>query len=213
MKAKVAVKPPAEQQGMRDRMINAFAASFIINEGGSVAHFDDNAKILIHGFIDYIMQAYPKEARHLTTLYELLSEHQDNASETFSHMSRLNGRAQAVANQISRVGLEERGSILSTSYRQIDWMSDYNVKACLSHSNFNLTQFITGKMDIYVVLPEDQVKEHQRFVRMLLSLIMSFIVQIDSSQEKMLFLLDELAQFSYCPDVEQAIEVLRARKP
>lgn len=204
-----------EYQGMRDRMINSFAASFIINEGGTVQHFDDNAKILIRGYIDYMVQALPKEARNLSTLYELLSEHQGQAQETFAYMSRLTGRAQAAANQISRVGSEERGSILSTSYRQIDWMSDYNVKACLAQSNFDLKKFITGNMDIFVILPEDQIKEHQRFVRMLLSLIVSQIVQIVPSslpQTKMLFLLDELAQLGYCPDVEQAIEVLRARK-
>jgi type IV secretory pathway TraG/TraD family ATPase VirD4 len=70
-------------------------------------------------------------------------------------------------------------------------------------------------MDIYIILPEDQIKEHQRFVRMLLSLIMSYIVQTtpsELSKNKILFLLDELAQLGYCPDVEQAIEVLRARK-
>ena len=204
-----------EDQGLRDRMINAFAASFIINEGGSAQHFDDNAKILIRGYIDYMMQSFSQERRNLNTLYQLLSEHQDQAIETFKQMSGLDGRAQAAANQISRVGSDEKGSILSTTYRQIDWMSDYNVKATLSHSNFDLRKFITGKMDIYVILPEDQIKEHQRFVRMLLSLIMSFIVQADPSslpKNKMLFLLDELAQLGYCPDVEQAIEVLRARK-
>lgn len=202
-------------QRERDRMINAFAASFVINEGGSIQHFDDNAKILIRGFMDYIMQVLPKESRTLETLYQLLSEHENFAKERFTHMSRLEGRAGAAGNQVSRVGSDERGSILSTSYRQIDWMSDSNLKACLSHSNFDLKKFVSGQMDIFVILPEDQVKEHQRFVRMLLALIVSQIVQVAPGQlpqEKMLFLLDELAQLGYCPDVEQAIEVLRARK-
>jgi type IV secretory pathway TraG/TraD family ATPase VirD4 len=200
---------------LRDRMINAFAASLIIHEGGIHQHFDDNAKILIRGLIDYIIQVIPKEARHLGTLYELLSSPPSQAQETFNHMARLTGKAKAAANQINRVGPDEKGSILSTSYRQIDWITDSNVSASLSHSNFDLKQFITGHMDIYVVLPEDQVKGHQRFVRMLLSLIISLIVQTDPSklpQQKMLFLLDELAQLGYLPDVEQAIEVLRARR-
>ncbi len=204
-----------EDPKLRDRMINAFAASFIINEGGSSQHFDENAKILIRGLIDYMMRALPKAARNLKTLYALLSEHQDQANETFQHMATLSGRAAAAANQISRVGVDERGSILSTSYRQIDWMSDTNINALLAKSNVDLNKFMTGQMDIYVILPEDQIKEHQRFVRMLLSLLTSLIVQTPPSKlpkEKMLFLLDELAQLGYCPDVEQAIEVLRARK-
>ena len=44
-----------EDKKQRDRMINTFAASFVINEGGFATHFDENAKILIRGYIDYMM--------------------------------------------------------------------------------------------------------------------------------------------------------------
>ncbi|MDX2164233.1 MAG: type IV secretory system conjugative DNA transfer family protein [Gammaproteobacteria bacterium] len=203
-----------EHQGARDRMINAFASSFIINEGGYSNHFDENAKILIRGYIDFIMSSKLKEERTLSTLFDLMSENVASANNTFSQMLSSSGRAEAAANQISRVGNDEKGSILSTSYRQIDWMSDYNIQATLSHSNFDLRDFLTGNMDIYIVLPEDQIKEHSRLVRMMLSLLMSLIVQANPSElpkQKILFLLDELAQLGYCPDVEQCIEVLRSR--
>ena len=59
---------PADQK-QRDRMMNAFAASFVINEGGMATHFDENAKILIRGYIDYIMTAKPPEERGLPMLY------------------------------------------------------------------------------------------------------------------------------------------------
>jgi hypothetical protein len=75
-------------------------------------------------------------------------------------MAQSAGRAGAAANQISRVGVDERGSILSTSYRQIDWMGDSNIQETLAQSNFDLREFLTGNLDIFVVLPEDQVKEH-----------------------------------------------------
>ena len=201
-------------QKQRDRMMNAFAASFVINEGGMATHFDENAKILIRGYIDYIMTSKPPEERGLTLLYQLMSECIEDAKITFDEMAKLQGRAGAAANQISRVGMDERGSILSTSYRQMDWMGDSNIQATLSSSNFDLTEFLKGNMDIFVVLPEDQVKEHNRLVRMLMALLMSHIVQANPSElpkQKMVFLLEELAQLGYCPDVEQCIEVLRAR--
>lgn len=204
---------PSDQK-QRDRMMNAFASSFVINEGGFATHFDENAKILIRGYIDYLMTTQPPENRSLTMLYQLLSESIDEAKVTFEAMAKLSGRAGAAANQISRVGADERGSILSTSYRQIDWMGDSNIQATLAHSNFDLRDFLAGQMDIFVVLPEDQVKEHNRLVRMLMALLMSHIVQANPSdlpQQKMLFLLEELAQLGVCPDVEQCIEVLRAR--
>lgn len=203
-----------ENHNERDRMINSFASSFIINEGGSSQHFDDSAKILIRGYIDYMMKSLPKESRNLEMLYQLLSEHQEQADITFDQMSLLSGRAAAAANQISRVGADERGSIISTSYRQIDWMSDSNVQNTLRTSNFDLRDFTKGNMDIFIVVPEDQVSEHSRLVRMVLSLIISIIIQTPPSElapGKTLFLLEELAQLGYCPDVEKAIEILRAR--
>ena len=202
-----------EDKKQRDRIINNFAASFIINEGGYATHFDENAKILIRGYIDYMMSLEPKQ-RNLATLYQLMSEGVEEAQETFNQMAQLTGRAGAAANQISRVGADERGSILSTSYRQIDWMGDSNIQATLSESNFDLRKFLAGNMDIFIVLPEDQVKEHSRLVRMMLALLLGMIVQANPSElpkKKMLFLLEELAQLGYCPDVEQCIEVLRAR--
>jgi len=202
-----------EYQGARDRMINAFAASFVINESGYSNHFDENAKILIRGYIDHIMNL-PKPERTLNNLFKLMSENSEESAITFECMEESGGRAKVAANQIKRVGNDERGSILSTSYRQIDWMSDINIQSTLLESNFDLHDFLKGNMDIYIVLPEDQIKEHNRLVRMIMALLMGMIVQANPSElpkQKMLFLLDELAQLGYCPDVEQCIEVLRAR--
>lgn len=202
-----------EDKKQRDRMINAFAASFVINEGGFATHFDENAKILIRGYIDYMMSRDVK-ARGLPILYQLMSENIEEAQNTFDQMAQLDGRAGAAANQINRVGSDERGSILSTSYRQIDWMGDSNIQETLSESNFDLRDFLKGNMDIFVVLPEDQVKEHNRLFRMIMSLLMSMIVQSNPSdlpKKKMLFLLEELAQLGASPDVEQCIEVMRIR--
>jgi type IV secretory pathway TraG/TraD family ATPase VirD4 len=202
-----------EDKKERDRMINTFAASFVINEGGSVTHFDENAKILIRGFIDYIM-TLPSKERNLNMLFHLMSEKFEEAEMTFNQMSQQGGRAASAANQIMRVGSDERGSILSTSYRQIDWMGDSNLQGTLSDSNFDLQQFLKGNMDIYVVLPEDQVQEHNRLFRMLLSILMGMLVKANPNElpkKKMLFLLEELAQLGYTPDVEKCIEVLRAR--
>jgi type IV secretory pathway TraG/TraD family ATPase VirD4 len=202
-----------EDRKERDRMLNTFAASFVINEGGSVTHFDDNAKILIRGYIDYMM-SFDRSQRNLPTLYQIMSASSEEAEITFNQMSQLDGRAGAAANQIKRVGADERGSILSTSYRQIDWMGDSNLQETLSESNFDLADFLKGNTDIFVVLPEDQVKEHNRLFRMILSLLMGMIVTTTPQnlpKKKMLFLLEELAQLGYTPDVEKCIEVLRAR--
>lgn len=204
-----------ETQGELDRIINNFAASLIMEEkGNNLVHFDENAEILIRGYIDYIVRGLPKGSRRLMALHRLISEDIERAKVTFEAMATLGGRAGAAANQVMRAGADERGSILTTTYRQLDWIADTNIQAILKESNFDLRDFLKGNMDIYIILPEDQTKQHSRLVRMLLSILLNLIAQVpphELPKEKMLFLLDELAQLDYCPDVEKAIEVMRAR--
>lgn len=196
-----------------DRIINAFAASFLIQSDAYTSHFDENAKILIRGTIDYLIRSDEAE-KSLPILFKLLSGSFEENKALYKKMEALGGRAMAAANQISRVGGNERGSILSTTYRQIDWLGDSNVREVLSNSNFDLRDFLKGNMDIYVIIPEDQVKEHGRLMRMMMALLMGQIIQADPSElptKKMVFLLEELAQLGNYPDVELCIEVLRAR--
>lgn len=115
---------------------------------------------------------------------------------------------------MTRVAQEERGSIYSTTYRQVQWLKDHNLRSTFEVTNFNLKEFLKGNTDIYIIMPEDQVHEQSRVVRMLFALVTSLLIQTppkEISQNKILFLLDELGQLGYCPDVEKCIEVLRAR--
>lgn len=196
-----------------DRIMNAFSASFLITSDEHTSHFDENAKILIRGYIDYLVRSNHKP-KNLPELYRLLSASFEDNEAIMKEMIALGGRAMAAANQIGRVGSNERGSILSTTYRQIDWIGDKNLSRILEDSNFDLRGFLKGNMDIYVIIPEDQVKEHGRLMRMMMALLMGQIIQADPStlpQKKMVFLLEELAQLGSYPDVELCIEVLRAR--
>lgn len=206
---------PSNRQAL-DRVMNAFASSFVVDHGqdsSGSAHFEENSKILIRGYIDYLMRGDQKE-RNLPELYRLISASLEESDKVLSEMSALGGRASGAANQIGRVGPNERGSILSTAYRQIDWMGDSNIASILSSSNFTLTDFIKGNMDIFIIIPEDQVREHGRLMRMVMALLMGQIIQATPQElpkQKIVFLLEELAQLGRSPDVELCIEVLRAR--
>jgi len=196
-----------------DRILTAFATSMLITEGGYAKHFEENAKILIRGILDYLLKQNHLP-RTLPTLYQLLSDPPEALKQTFVDMQGYSERAASAANQVLRVGGDEKGSILSTTYRQLDWLSDRNIQRVLSRSNFDLRDFLNGNMDIYLILPEDQVKEHARLVRMIITMLMFLFVQnkrAEKPKQKVLFLLEEVAQLGYCADVEQAIEVLRAR--
>lgn len=201
-------------EGHRDRSITALVKSMVAREGGGAAlHWEENAKILLGGFIDYVLKKYPSPS--LVDVHELMLQNLHDMNVFLEkELFPSGGRSTSAASQILKTAPEERGSIYTTTYRQIKWLADSNLAHTLAVSNMDLRAFIHGNMDIYVVMPEDQVLEQSRVVRMIVSMITSMIVQLDPSQlpeSKTLFIFDELGQLEYCDDIEKMIEVLRAR--
>jgi type IV secretion system protein VirD4 len=101
----------------------------------------------------------------------------------------------------------------TTIYRQLQWLRSDNIRETFLHDELDIDSFISGNADIYVILPEDMIKAHSRMVRLILALIKVKLIQapIANIQKDYCFILDELGQFGYCPDVEQIISTLRGR--
>lgn len=198
----------------RDRAITSLVRSMVAREsGGNSLHWEENSKLFIGGLIDYVLKV--EAAPSLLDVHDLMLMDLKEMNEFLEvHMMNSGGRAQSAAAQLLKTAKEERGSIFTTTYRQLKWLSDVNMRNTFEASNFDLTEFITGSMDIYVVMPEDQVSEQSRVIRMIVSVLTSMIVRLDPSElpkSKILFIFDELGQLEYCDDVEKMIEVLRAR--
>jgi type IV secretion system protein VirD4 len=199
----------------RQRDINNLVSSLVIREGKQHTHWDDNAEILLGGMIDFILKTEKPENIHLTTLYQHFIKDENSINSLLNEMYQSGGMAQAAAAQLLKTDKEERGSIYSSTFRQIKWLMDENMQATFKQSNFDLRDFLKGDMDIFVVLPEDQIIFHQRVFRMLFATVTNLLSKAPTSelpQKEILFLLDELGQLGYCKDVERAIEILRARR-
>jgi len=197
----------------RDRAITTLGKSLVVPELNSHAHWEENAKILLGGLIEYILQHH--EEKTLLTLHDLITQNLEDMEALLKAMHVLEGcpRAQAAAGQILKVANEERGSIYSTTYRQVQWLVDSNLRNTFAKSNFDLKDFLKGDIDIYVVIPADQVKSQSRVIRMIFSTITSMLIQTPPSKlpkTKILSIFDELGQLGYNDDVEWSLEVTRA---
>ncbi len=196
----------------RDRAITTLGKSLVVPELNSHAHWEENAKILLGGLIEYILQHH--EEKTLLTLHDLITQNLEDMEALLKAMHVLEDcpRARAAAGQILKVASEERGSIYSTTYRQVQWLVDSNLRNTFEKSNFDLKEFLKGDMDIYVVIPADQVKSQSRVIRMIFSTITSMLIQTPPSQlpkTKILSIFDELGQLGYNDDVEWSLEVTR----
>ena len=199
----------------RQRALSAFASSFIVREdnGGSSAHFYDNAETWIRGMIDYVLKTVPYEAQGFSTLLLSIQTPLDELNDLLSSMKKYGGDAAQAADMVEKMGSDEKGSLFSTAARQLAWLTDVNMQDCLSFSNFEIEEIITGNADIYVVLPADAARTHGRLIRMIIALIRGSLIRLRPSElpeKKIIFLLDELAQLGKCPDIEQVIEIFRS---
>lgn len=204
-----------EDPSLRQRVLSAFASSFIVREdaGGSAAHFYDNAEILIKGLIDYILKSFPRENQNFAALLDLFQIPAEQLPLLLEGMMELGGEAANAAGTLSKLGDDERGGIFSTAGRQLSWLTDINMQDLLSDTNFSIDEVIDGNADIYIILPADVVQSHGRLIRMIISLVRGSLIRHKPSElpeDKIVFLMDEIAQLGKCPDIEQAIEIFRS---
>lgn len=200
----------------RDRgvsaIISALNSSKSATKTESDDHFSESAQIILEGVLDYYLDH--DLAPSLPGLHDfwmdILSEQDD---EMLKLLSTGSFKSRAAYSVLNAAGINERGSMKTTAYRQLQFLRSENMRQAFSFDEVNIGDFVQGECDIYVVLPEDMVKAHSRMVRLVMGLVKAKIVEtsIHKIKKNYCFVLDELGQFGYCPDVEQIIATLRGR--
>jgi len=180
-------------------------------------HFTDNAKNMIEAVIIHVISRYPKENHNLPFVLDLISgsaefyydvpdEAQiDRFQELLIDMmtnDAVGGLPKQVSSRIMGMGENEKGSVLSTTFRCLKWVGDPAMrKQLVSSENFQilkgcqLTDF--GDKTVYIVLHPDLVKAQMRWLRVLTNV---FIYTEKKRKEKSkvdsttLFILDEFYQ-------------------
>ena len=198
----------------RDMAINSLVTSLVTrtNDGGKSSHFEDLAETLLKGLIEWVLMTEEKPT--LVMVYDVLNGGRGNLERILEAMQSSNYlRARAAGTQVLDAAREERGSILTTTKNQISWLADPNLRDLLSSTNFNLQDFVIGKMDIYIILPSVGSKEQGKVFRLFLAAVRNLMVQTPNSQyadEELLFIFDELGQLGYCQDIEDMLPIMRA---
>lgn len=204
----------------KDRYIASLAAALCstdhVARSETEAHFIENAQIILEGILDYYTDQFhgDPEQMNLVGLHDWWLElANDPKGCVIQKMKSGSHKARAAAAQMSVAGKDESGSMKTTIYRQLQWLRSENVRNIFVKDEVDMDAFLAGGADIYVVLPEDMIKSYSRMVRVVMALVKVKIIQSPTSQLKQdyCFVLDELGQFGYSPDVEQVINTLRSR--
>jgi type IV secretion system protein VirD4 len=110
------------------------------------------------------------------------------------------------AQRLLQAGDNERGSIISTTQRNTEFLDSKCVSDTLKKNDFDLSSLRKGA-SIYLVLPELRLAGQSRWLRLLLTVFLRHL-QIEKKQNKddpsVLVILDEFAAMGYMQVIERA---------
>jgi len=161
----------------RDQLENIAASSISMDKSDRDPHFQETALRIFRGLIAHVLTKYERKDRHLGTVYDLLVTGEPEGKyynpKAFTRLvaemalnDALAGAAVEAANTLSTVGDREKGSILSTMARGLNWINSPAIRAIITKpSTFSLREAKSQEASIFLVLPDDFISQQSRFLR------------------------------------------------
>lgn len=223
-----------------DRYVGSIVASLwssdsVAPETGNEQHFNELGKAVLEG----VIHAYVKgrffdhgQEKTLSGLYDKWLElitginkpvpkpGKDGKPEPMPKglsilqqmMNAGSGVEKAAAAPLLSTGGDEKGGIITTVSRQLQLFRSAAIRESFRGNSDDVNGFLKGTTDIYLILPADQIRVNSRLVRSAIAFLKMKLLQMDTDylQEDYVFVLDELGQFGYSPDVTDLITAMRS---
>lgn len=180
--------------------------------GGNSEHFNETAKTFLRGLLVHVA-TLPEEQRNMATLRRLITGSMEDFAQLLDAMignPAGDGLAERAAYSILNTPEKERGSILSTLRRHLDFLDDRRLSSSLSRSGLDLNDLKRKPMTVYLVIPANRLKVSTAYVRAFIGQSLAAITATTAKPDyKVVFLLDEFAQLGRMKSVEDAISLVR----
>ena len=212
-------------------LIQAISTACVIEEAKDI-HFTDSARTVIEGLIVHVLAHFPPNECNLPKVADLLRGFDDDLrvsdpkafDKIIADMTTndaAGGLAMDAASILLTAGDRERGSILTTCFRSLKWVTDPPMRKHLTsarpdYAGQHLQRAVEGRGDytVYIVLPFEYMSASSqiRWMRMLVNLINVHLFRNPrdkKGQNKLLLILDEFFKLGYMPSLEEGIVTAR----
>lgn len=207
--------------------VGLFAEALITHPERGERHWTESAQALIRALILVVMSDLRfAKRRNLITVRRLLlltDEAIENARISPASDDLLSGHeallrilasqeefpfsyiCRGVGEQISAMGDNERGSVLSTARTQTQWLDSPKMAKVLERSDFDLDDLKRKKTTIYLCLPATRMATHARWLRLMILMALNMMERVKVKLEQpVLFVLDEFPVLGYVEAIEKA---------
>ncbi|MGD1923365.1 MAG: type IV secretory system conjugative DNA transfer family protein [Paracoccaceae bacterium] len=194
------------------------------------AHFDDSSRMWLKGLILFTAERHNgKATRTLITVYDYLMrgaplERQRNVDSIpdagdltpFQYLLEMMRRSDAfdgvvagAAESLLTMGDRERGSVLSTARRSMEFLERRPMRRLFASSSFNIDDLKTDPkgVSLYLCLPPQRMHDCGRFLRMMISSVLERMYEIEeepATGHPVLAMLEEFPVLGHMPLIEQA---------
>ncbi|MCD9015353.1 type IV secretory system conjugative DNA transfer family protein [Parachryseolinea silvisoli] len=196
---------------------NVIANMLVMKAGERDPHWDEKAKMIIKNVIVFLClhERCHHEPKTLVTVRDLIFEiFEDDESMAGFKNACLTGESSKylskIGSEISLMAGEERMSVLSTTLRHLEFLDSPLVYDNVSRADVDLTAIKKNKQSIYLVLPANKLDAYSRLMRLWVSsLINAISISPEPPVERILMIVDEMAQLGKMEPLLQAVSLLR----
>ena len=182
----------------RSRDAAVLADGIIVPETGSGAHFSDRARACLQTTIEVVHELSEAPTLHEVRGLILSAGFLDTLTAWAETPDLAGGRASDLAGSFLAMGDKERGSILSTVAKSLEWTGADAMRGFLGmKTGINLESLLRGDVDLFIVIPLDQVTAQAGFMRLMTNLLLALMVQQGErqpAQKQVLFVADEFTR-------------------
>ncbi|MGG7519704.1 type IV secretory system conjugative DNA transfer family protein [Allorhizobium undicola] len=182
----------------RSRDAAVLADGLIVPEQGNGAHFSDRARACLQTTIEVVHELSEAPTLHEVRGLILSAGFLDTLAAWAETPDLAGGRAAELAGSFLAMGDKERGSILSTVAKSLEWTAADAMRGFLGvKTGINLESLLRGDTDLFIVIPLDQVTAQAGFMRLMANLLLALMVQQGErqpAQKQVLFVADEFTR-------------------
>ena len=226
---------PLDMLDVADEMVvdnaTSIAEALLIRSKKEDAHFDESSRSLIKALILYVAVVHEgRPDRNLISVYNYLMHGaaaqleadrggqapSDNDPDPFTYLLYLMKRREefdgiiaGAAQTILDMGDRERGGVLSTAKRQLNFVERPVMRRVLATSSFDIDAIKTDAngATIYLCLPPQRMADIGRWLRLVINTALDRMYEIEeepATGKPVLFLLEEFASLGHMEIIEHA---------
>jgi len=156
-----------------------------------------NARQIVAVALELAATIAPPSDRHLLTIKNMLLG--PNADfEEWQRTTICSGRVAEMGARICNMDNRMKDNVFSHIGQCLDWLNDDSVRDIITSSDFDWDELLDSKIDLYVIVPQDQIGPLAGFLRVFMNMALGAVTRQDGrrkAKDKILMALDEFTRF------------------